>query len=204
MDVKFKKIPEHIPVEDTGLKVDLTKYELPKMMAQGVLWEAEHDNFKFEINLSNANKQMTKREYLQKIATIFDPLGLLAPYIPRAKLMMQDIWLSGTAWDQHIEAETMTKITRWFSELPKVETISVPRTLKVDGKVKKMTIHAFSDASVRAYGSEVYTRSEYEDGYVCVRLIAAKSNVAQNGSNQYSETRVDGSNAQYGTRASHK
>ena len=47
----------------------------------------------------------------------------------------------------------MAKITRWFSELPKVETISVPRSFKVDRK--KMTSHVFSDASVRAYGSAV-------------------------------------------------
>ena len=121
---------------------------------------------------------MTKREYLRKIATMFDPLGLLAPYILRAKLIMQDIWLSGIDWDQCIESETMTKVAHWFEEVPKVEQSRVPRCIKGESQVKDMTVHAFSDASVRAYGTVVYSRNEYENGEVSVRLIAAKSKVA--------------------------
>jgi len=173
-----KNVMEHIPVVDRALKVDLTKDELPKIKTLGVLWEAENDNFKFEINEVDTDKQMTKREYLRKIATMFDPLGLLAPYILRAKLIMQDIWLSGIDWDQRIESETMTKVAHWFEELPEVEQIRVPRCIKGENQVKQMTIHAFSDASERAYGTVVYSRNEFENGEVSVRLIAAKSKVA--------------------------
>ncbi|XP_052809477.1 uncharacterized protein LOC128237941 [Mya arenaria] len=97
-----KTVLEQIPVEHRAKTVDLQKNELPKVKTLGVTWVPEEDIFSFEFTAVDENKRMTKREYLKKISTLFDPLGLLTPYNIRAKMLMQDIWISGVDWDEKV------------------------------------------------------------------------------------------------------
>ncbi|XP_068728654.1 uncharacterized protein [Montipora capricornis] len=76
----------------TGVKLDDS--ELPGVKTLGVPWNAIDDVFTFivkEINLSF----YTKRGLLSGIATLFNPLQFLAPYIIRAKMALQEAWLRG-------------------------------------------------------------------------------------------------------------
>ena len=41
-----------------------------------------------------------------------------------------------------------------------------------------MSLHTFTDASAEAYGAVVYTRCEYGNGEVALRMVASKSRVA--------------------------
>lgn len=45
----------------------------------------------------------TKRNFLEKIATLFDPVGLLPPFTIRAKLLLQDMWTAGLEWDEEMD-----------------------------------------------------------------------------------------------------
>ena len=55
----------------------------------------------------------------------------------------------------------------------------IPRSLFIKGKVvSSVEIHAFSDASERAYATVVYMRILYESGEVDVQFIAAKAKVS--------------------------
>ena len=55
---------------------------------------------------------------------------------------------------------------------------SIPRSLFIKGKlVSSVEIHAFSDASERAYATVVYMRILYESGDVDVQFIATKAKV---------------------------
>ena len=129
-----KVVLECIPVENRAQKVDLTKKELPRIKTLGVLWEAENDMFKFDYNPFSADNEISKRDYLKKIATLFDPLGFLAPYLITAKILMQDVWISKIDWDEPIETETSKNISEWFDELPKVSEIKMPRCLTGEKK----------------------------------------------------------------------
>ena len=51
----------------------------------------------------------TKRDFLKRIATLFDPLGMLSPYIIRGKMLMQDIWVCGTDWDNLLPENILIK-----------------------------------------------------------------------------------------------
>lgn len=44
----------------------------------------------------------TKRKVLSELARFFDPMGWLAPVLVRGKILMQDLWLCGVAWDEPI------------------------------------------------------------------------------------------------------
>ena len=41
---------------------------------------------------------LTKRKFLSKISTLFDPLGFITPFVVRAKILMQEVWISGIDW----------------------------------------------------------------------------------------------------------
>ena len=73
---------------------DLDLDSLPVERALGVLWNVEQDTL--EIKVVPKQLAPTKRGSLKQISTIFDPLGLIAPSVLRAKSILQDSGLIGT------------------------------------------------------------------------------------------------------------
>ena len=66
-----------------------------------------------------------------------------------------------------------------MSSLIQLNNVRVPRCYFNSSMVPTdIQIHAFSDASKRAYAAVVYLRSEYEDGHVEVKLLSSKTRVA--------------------------
>ena len=56
----------------------------------GVTWLPGEDVFTFNANTPEKDFPPTKRNFLKKIAKLFDPVGFLAPFIIRAKLLLQE------------------------------------------------------------------------------------------------------------------
>ena len=73
--------------------------------------------------------QYTKRNFLKKIATLFDPIGFLAPFTIRAKMLLQDMWTAGLGWDDGLTEPLINLARAWFSELGNLKDIQVPRRL---------------------------------------------------------------------------
>ena len=81
-----------------------------------------------------------QRNYLKRIATLFDPLGMLSPFVIRAKVLMQEIWVCGLDWDDPLPEELSAKMMSWFGELPMLSKIRVPRCLQLR-EVTSATLH---------------------------------------------------------------
>ena len=64
------------------------------------------------------------------------------------------------------------------SGLIQLNGVNVPRYFTSTSTLICIQIHAFSDASKKAYATAVYLRVEYEDGRVEVRLLSSKTRVA--------------------------
>ena len=92
--------------------------------------------------------------------------------------MMQQAWVQGLSWDEHLPEEHRRTWKQWFEELIKLSLIKIPRCLRKSIEVGHIEIHTFSDASEKAYSAVVYIRHEYKDGGVSVRLVAAKTRLA--------------------------
>ncbi|XP_036345711.1 uncharacterized protein LOC118754956 isoform X1 [Rhagoletis pomonella] len=57
-------------------------------------WDQTHDNFLFSFQSRQpTNSRVTKRTILSTASSLFDPLGLLAPVIVTAKILLQEMWL---------------------------------------------------------------------------------------------------------------
>ena len=146
-----------------------------KIKTLGIAWETLNDDFTFSVN-DMESEQITKRKFLSLIAQIFDPLGLIAPIVVRAKILMQQIWISGLNWDDRIVDDLHIKLNRWIEECQDIKEIKIPRCLNPTNQ-SSLEIHVFVDASEEAYGAVAYARTYCDDIYFS-RIIAAKSKIS--------------------------
>ena len=173
-----KQVLEKIPEEDRAAEVDLDKGSLPSVKTLGVLWLAKEDVFTYKVNPPEDDYPLTKRNFLRKVAMLFDPMGFLAPYVIRAKILLQEMWTSGLDWDDPLGQSQARTAKMWFEELGELTDVKVPRCLQLDRNVESVTLHTFTDASGEAYGAVTYARYQYKDGTISTRLVASKTRVA--------------------------
>ena len=123
----------------------------------------------------------TKRGILKQISTIFDPLGLVAPFVLRAKLILQDFWRLGFDWDKPISGPLLDAWEAWKAELPLLATLSVPRCYlsnQPSSLYVSAQIHVFADASEVAFGAAAYWTFETQDHSYQSSLIFGKTRLA--------------------------
>ena len=175
------KVLQAIPLHDRKAEVDLDTEYLPIAKALGVWWLADQDVFTFKENTPDDVMKYTKRLFLKKIASLFDPIGFLAPFTIRAKILLQEMWMAGLDWDEDLPQPLICSTRAWFSELPDLRQIQIPRCLLLDEKQGgHVSLHTFVDASEAAYGAVVYARCVYQDGTISTNIVAAKTRVAPN------------------------
>ncbi|XP_062537795.1 uncharacterized protein LOC134206121 [Armigeres subalbatus] len=90
-----------IPAEDREVKLPIELNDTRTIKALGIHWQPCTDAFQF-FYTPNKILQPTKRTMLSQIASIFDPLGLLAPIVVKAKLVMQQLWELKVDWDESL------------------------------------------------------------------------------------------------------
>lgn len=71
---------------------------LPINCTLGLHWDAERDIFCFKT--VSINKPPTKHGVLPTISTLFDPLGLLSPFVLPIKVLIQELWKEKVEWDE--------------------------------------------------------------------------------------------------------
>ena len=121
-----------------------------------MLWNVEQDTL--EIKVVPKQLAPTKRCILKQISTIFDPLGLVAPFVLRAKLILQELWRHGFDWDQPISGPLLASREAWKEELPLLVTLSVSRCYlnnRLSAQYVDAQIHIFADASEVAFVAEL-------------------------------------------------
>ena len=100
-----KHLLNAIPVEERAQLVRTIGEEgtLPAERAPGVIWDVQKDFFLFKIKPKELAD--TRRKVISLTASIFDPTGVLAPFIVRAKIFLQSLWKLRQGWDEKIPEE---------------------------------------------------------------------------------------------------
>ncbi|XP_043474387.1 uncharacterized protein LOC122506337 [Leptopilina heterotoma] len=96
--------------------------------------------------------------------SVFDPLGFLAPFLIRSKILMQEVWVSGIGWDCQLRDD---EYVTWKGCYTQSEL-----------EVSDSQLHIFCDASPKAFSAVAYLRLKFVDGSIKVTLIGSKSRVA--------------------------
>ncbi|XP_062713659.1 uncharacterized protein LOC109432815 [Aedes albopictus] len=151
--------------ESKSLNLDQTEQ---KERVLGMVWKPVTDEFTFESTLqSDIAKPITeqtiptKRQVLRTIMSLFDPLGLIAHFVVQGKILMQDIWRSGTDWDEPIAENLQAQWSKWSRTFTDLNNVQVPRCFFSNASQKALRntqIHVFVDASAEAYACVAYLR----------------------------------------------
>lgn len=169
-----REILEQIP-EDYRLSknVEFNKDDTLKIL--GLCWRPQDDIFTF--NVTSDERPCSKRHILSSIARLFDVLGLVAPVILYAKLLIKDLWTAKIDWDE-IPPQRIIRLWNQFqTELPQIAQMQFPRHVGVVEGCS-VCILGFGDASEKAYGGVVYVYVCTPQGETKVMLVCAKSKVA--------------------------
>ena len=95
---------------------------------------------------------------LSFVADVFDPIGLVAPFMVRARLLLKDIWrVSGQQWDDQLPTDIAQRISEWILELPRLSEMAIPRSyFPVD--VDQIELHVFGDSSQEVFSAVAFLR----------------------------------------------
>ena len=129
----------------------------------GIFWNTATEEISFDFTelIKSANKmQATKRSLLQLTAKLFDPLGLLSPFTITMKC--QCLCVEKVDWDVELQGNYERMWKDFVSGLIQLNGVNIPRYFTSTSTLICIQIHAFSDASNKAYATAVYLRSEYK------------------------------------------
>ena len=176
-----RNVVQSIPEEERSKAVkglDLSRSTLPLERALGTLWCTETDTFRIQINTNE--RPLTRRGMLSVISSVYDPFGVVSPYVMKAKHMFQVECSSGRAWDDELSDVGKRRWLRWLEELPSLESLSVDRCFipQEFGEVVQCELHHFCDASQDGYGAVSYIRMIDVAGNIHCAFVISKSRLA--------------------------
>ena len=173
---------EEIPVLSQEKGGTFAKQQLGEPQAGGssllgLGWDKEND--KIIVTFPDWEAASTKRGVLRKLASIYDPLGLVSPVTLVGKCLYRAVCREKLAWDAELTGRLKLKWRRWEQGLPK--EIVVSRALADRREpIQDIKLHGFGDASSAGVGAAVYAVVKQESG-TTQRLVAAKARLSKDG-----------------------
>ena len=177
-----KEVLQEIPVElqEAATIKDSTSDTAPTISkALGLVWDSDKDVMSPAINISPTYTS-TKRGLFRDVSKTYDVLGWIAPTVVVMKILFQSLWKTGQDWDEEVPADLAAQHSLWRKELPLLKQRTLPRCYYlIDMIPLSKELHAFCDASLKAYGAVVYCRTTYRDHAPVITLVTAKTKVAK-------------------------
>ncbi|XP_070854705.1 uncharacterized protein [Drosophila suzukii] len=151
----------------------------------GLYWIPETDDLTFIFKFSRLKRDIwtendapSKRELLQVLMSMYDPLGLIACYTIELKILLQEVWRTPTDWDDCIPESLLPRWNRWKQAITLIATVKIPRCFfRTNEDIHDVQLHTFVDASELAYAAVSYLRIQ-QGNSVYLSLLAAKTKVA--------------------------
>ena len=103
--------------------------------------------------------KITKRIICSELAQIFDPPGLFAPVVIRAKIFMQQLGTEKFDWDKVLPQNLQDDWNKFRKDIQFLNNIRIPRHVFKGTIPKVKEMYVFVDASEMAYGAAVYLRA---------------------------------------------
>ena len=149
-DTTYSKTTCNSSVEDTK-----------HSMVLGLEWDTIADEFVFRFDdfLSRRSAmEQTKRNLLGVSASIYDPLGLIAPITARVKTIFQILCKDRLNWDDIIQPNIALVWNKFLEEVKRLREIRLQRCVfDLHFPLKfRIELLGFSDSSLELYCAVVY------------------------------------------------
>lgn len=170
-----QEILERVPEEHRECPLSFVKDNTDtSIKVLGLQWSPGRDIFRFSV--AKTDLIMTKRSVLRILASIFDPVGFIAPCTFIAKCLMQDLWKLGIGWDESLPPVIADRWSAFIAELPILSQLEIERhALCIN--TDECELVGFCDASNSGYAACVYVITKNNNTRK-VSLLTAKSKVA--------------------------
>ena len=158
--------------------INLDYESLPSEKALGVSWGVEADTRGFCV--MPTEKPATRRGILSTVSSLYDPLGMTAPYVLTGKLIVQDCCRLKLTWDECVPDDLCERWRSWVRELSILDNFCFDRCYKPEsfGPLKSAQSHHFTDVSQFGYGCVLYLQLVDVDGCVHCAFVFGKSRSA--------------------------
>ena len=116
----------------------------------GLGWNKQNDTLSVLTPTFKKNHQLTKRNILRELASVYDPTGLILPTHLIGKILYREICESRISWDESVPQKIKLKWEKWKRDI--VNKVEIPRSLPL--KLEPTTfvdLHIFGDASILGY-----------------------------------------------------
>ena len=123
---------EKVPIQDL-----LSQVQSPYPKALGVEWDSAQDLVSTSLNLPE-HFETTKRGIISYIARLFDILGTLAPTVIRMKITYQEVWETGSDWDELFLSHFVERHSAWRQELPTLAKKNYPDAISRKGSLRSL------------------------------------------------------------------
>ena len=99
---------------------------------------------------------VTQRSVLSFMSSGLDPIGLVAPYTVRIRLIQKSIWrLSCQQWDDPLPNEWCRRFTEWHPRFPVLGQLTIPRGY-FDILADEVQLHMFGFSSLDVFCSVAF------------------------------------------------
>lgn len=181
-----KNVMLTIPEELRSQKLNLQNMDLTQTQRTlGVFWNPASDTFTFKTSFSKVNpkimdgtKRPTKREVLQILMSVYDPLGFISHFLVKGKILLQKIWRSGINWDDELTSILNDDWISWLEQLKSIQEVRIERCYSEHlHRASSIELNVFCDASEMAFAAVAYLRICH-DNKIYIAFVAAKTRVS--------------------------
>ena len=145
----------------------------------GLQWTITNDSLQvFRGTSKKAETSITQRKILSLVSSVFDPLGLFAPFSVHMRRLLKSIWSkNGQHWDNSVESNEEEEFLKWKAQLPEVAETSIDRRYFSTAK-DRWELHVFADASEDTMCAVAYLRSKPKEYSADLAIVIGKCRVA--------------------------
>ena len=133
----------------------------------GVGYDYTTDTLTVRVKEKHFREVVTKREVLSFISSVYDPLGIVAPYILNGRQFFQQINELKISWNDTVPPEILEPFLKWKEKIIHLRKISIPRwtnPLGLEDSVNDLIL--FCDSSSVGFGYVGYVRRSLQGGVI--------------------------------------
>ena len=146
----------------------------------GLKWDHVKDTLVVSRGIDRPlEKTITQRTVLSFVSSVFDPIGLVALYTVKARLLLKDIWqISGQKLDDDLPEEIKKQFLEWHSGLHLFGSLTIPRSYFTE-PFDRIEFHMFCDSSQDVFCAVAFLRARLVSSHQTdLAFVSGKARVA--------------------------